>query len=294
MAGAWVAITGPVGLLVIGIAAAVAALWFLVTNFETVMNFIKGILSVFVAGDFIGGIGVDEDHPIVGFLFGIRNGLIDFAEWISQFIPHMVELIGDGFLLLTNPFALWQKIWRTNFLGIRTMLTDFTKNIVETLKGLAGQIGTILGALPKVMGTIAINIMTGLITGIKSKLAEWLNTLRNMVTATVSMVRNAFQIRSPSKVMAKLGEQVGAGFNVGLENMGGFGVNVPQINGANASSPSLAVGGAGAGGASGSAGNIFIEKAVFELPQGTTDAMIKDISRKLGKLAKKSGAQAIK
>ena len=311
MAGAWAVILGPIGLIAVAVGIAIAALWLLANNWREIVTTLWMAFQLLPIALEATGAAISAVMKWLAnlMLLPLRVIWLSIQAFIQQlqFSGSLTLAIGSafsaGFKAIAEAFGIPKEaIWKAQvaiskfftWLDSGAALKSIKNFGAALVSGFVVIVKSIIGAfqqLPSALMSIGSAIMQGLINGVKSMITTFVNIIKGMVNGVVSTVRNGFQIRSPSKVMAKLGEQVGAGFNVGLENMGGFGVNVPQINGANASSPSLAVGGAGA---SGGAGNIFIEKAVFELPQGTSDDMIKDISRKLGKLAKKRGAQAIK
>jgi hypothetical protein len=86
-----------------------------------------------------------------------------------------------------------------------------------------------------------------------------------------------------------IGEQMVGGLHKGVQNMGGIGVNVPQVSGSR-SMPSL--GFAGANGRGGNGGNTY--QNTFVLPEGTTRQQAREINRLMAEESKRRGARATK
>lgn len=147
--------------------------------------------------------------------------------------------------------------------------------LFQALKGFGGM------ALNAVKGFLAAakelgqNIMRGLIEGINDNVKKLVDAAKDMARRAARAVRDAFKIRSPSKVMAEIGGQVVDGFNEGIANGGGIGVNVPTMQ-----TVSSAVGGGG--------GNVYIN--TINVPPGTTREQINIISREIARRARRRGA----
>jgi TP901 family phage tail tape measure protein len=169
-------------------------------------------------------------------------------------------------------------VWRKNFSMMGTIAENAATKIIRFLT----ELNTSGFGAMKEVGT---NIIKGLIDGIKSMMKKLISTVIDVAKRATNAVRNAFSIRSPSEVMAKLGEQVVQGFNKGVEGMGGLGVNVPQING-QSTSGSSPLGGASISGGAG--GGVFINQLI--VPPGTTREQIDIIMTEIGKRANRRGS----
>jgi len=151
-------------------------------------------------------------------------------------------------------------------------------SILERVQNLGMEIGhVLLDALRLVapgfykMGQA---IMEGLVGGIKSQIGNLVAAATDAASNAADAVRRAFRIRSPSRVMMEIGEQVVAGFNEGVASMGGIGVNTPQVR-----SMAASVGG----------GNVTI--GAIHVPPGTSREQIEYISREIAKRARQRGAR---
>jgi len=125
--------------------------------------------------------------------------------------------------------------------------------------------------------------MDGLIQGVLSKVGELFSLFGNLVRELTNGIEKALGIQSPSKVMAKLGEQVVAGFHEGINSMGGIGVTVPALAGSSSSSTGATIGG-------GIGGGVYINN--LNVPPGTSREQVDEIMRQIGKRALRNGAKS--
>lgn len=60
---------------------AVDAAWaWIKDSTQKAVDFIQGLLSILFSGDFVGGMGLEEDHPFINFLFTVRETVIQVVE----------------------------------------------------------------------------------------------------------------------------------------------------------------------------------------------------------------------
>jgi TP901 family phage tail tape measure protein len=141
-------------------------------------------------------------------------------------------------------------------------------------------------------------IMNGLANGLGEGGKRVLDTITNIIKAGADAVKNFFGIRSPSKLMQKVGASVSEGFQVGIEAQGGLNAVVPQINGSsstvvprvsgfeNRSMPTFSAVGAGAGGIS-----LNMENVTLNLPKGSTKKQADALFTELAKRATRRGGK---
>jgi hypothetical protein len=153
-------------------------------------------------------------------------------------------------------------------------LHDKIKSFSENFKG--------FGEIFKNVGKL---IVKGLIDGIGSQISALVNKVKEMASKASNSVKNAFGIRSPSKLMMKYGEQVVQGFNQGIQTMGGIGVQVPALAPASASaSRPMATGATGAG-----SGGALVHIENLTVPPGTTQEQVRFLMQAMGKEVKRQG-----
>ncbi len=88
----------------------------------------------------------------------------------------------------------------------------------EGLKGLPAAIVEAFRELPATMTTIGSDIIAGLWQGIQNKWEEVKSGVTNIASGIKDKFVNFFQIKSPSRVMMGVGQDITAGLAVGMEN----------------------------------------------------------------------------
>lgn len=253
---------------IIGILATVAAIGPLLSMLGTLISLfsmLAGAMPV-VAGAFTAFLALGA--PVIALIAAIiAAGVLLIANWneIGTTLSQLGALVAQG----------WQGIFKS----IGTTLNQLGQLIWIGLSK--------LGEAAKGIGVAIVQgIWKGMVDGFK-KMIAWILAKINEITQGI---RNALGIKSPSAVMAKIGEQVVAGFNEGIASMGGVGVNVPSVGGAMQSrQPSLGLAGGGAGVAG---GNVF--QNTFVLPEGTTRQQAAEIMRFMGRESERRGARKIR
>jgi len=264
VAAAITAALGPIGWVI----AALAALYIAYqTNFLGIKDIVDGFISFMTgAWNALTGSGEwDIDNPIFQFFTSLREIIV--TAWNA--ITNPIEAIKQAlYILLTGQWIEGSVISEGGFvmewlLNIRNLITNFVPTMMK----------------------LGFNLMKGLITGINGiNLSKFFTDL---MKSAMNAIKSALGIKSPSKVMAKIGQNVVEGFNRGVESLGGLGVNTPTVNGvsANSSNPTLgmATAGAGIGGMGG--GNVYIQN--INVPVGTSQEQIRHIMQEIGKEIKK-------
>lgn len=175
-----------------------------------------------------------------------------------------------------------QRTWGQNFQNMGTLFDRLRERMVQFAARAIPQLIEAFRNIVPALQELGTNIMQGLINGIRSKIAEFIDMIRNTAEGAVNAIRNAFQISSPSKVMEGMGQNIIAGWEQGI----GGGLQIPTPSTTSGRVPSV-----GSGGISGGAmafGDVYIT-----VPEGTTSEQADAIIRELGKRAKKRGASAL-
>ena len=71
---------------------------------------------------------------------------------------------------------------------------------------------------PDIFKTLGNNVTTGLLSGIENKFPELLSKLTSLISKIPNLFARILAIKSPSRVMAELGEYTMEGFGVGMED----------------------------------------------------------------------------
>lgn len=262
----FMALPEPLKQIIIVFAALLAALGPVLIIFGQIAGAISTIIAIWPA--LVAGFGM------------VAGAIATILSPLGLLIAGVVLL---GTAITQNWFGLRDGI--VSFFG---MLVTGLSKVGDTFKAIGGMIlqgwKNIFHAITQMGAGLAQGLWDAMVAGFKRLVVWILSNINNIIT----QIRKAFGIASPSKVMAKIGEQVVAGFHKGIESMGGIGVNVPQAGGGMQSrQPALAVAGGGAGGGS---GNVYIN--TINVPAGTSQEQVKHIMKEIGKEAKRKGARS--
>lgn len=171
-----------------------------------------------VTEDLIPGI-VDKAKEVGGKLVeGIKNGINDgwdaFISWVEDKLDGLPG-VAKKILGIESPSTVFKGFGENILAGL--------KNGLANLAGLTLQMGIVLavitgaGMLMNAAAQMAgANIVSGLIWGMQSQAYALYMYAYNLATQIATIIRNALQIFSPSRVMADLGAQIPAGLALGM------------------------------------------------------------------------------
>jgi len=196
--------------------------WELIKNnvievWNSVVEFIKSIPARFMAG--LAALGA----------LAVRIG-----EWVNQAKTAVVNKFNDMVAWVKGvPGMWWAGIQDLANLAIRFggWVTD-TKNavvtkfneIVDWIKGIPGRVIAALANIGNDLVESGKNMMQGFINGITSKAAAVTSAVTNAVKGAVSGANNYLEVRSPSRLMKRMGGYVSEGLALGISD-GAFGVS---------------------------------------------------------------------
>jgi TP901 family phage tail tape measure protein len=210
-------------------------------------------------------------------------------QWLEMKI---INFVGGALRLLihgdfTGRMGVNEDSWIVKYLmsiheGAKRLF-DMIANVISA-EGIKGKIDALKSELIKlsrdIMVTIGKSMTDGLIAGVNARAAQFVEALHRLAKDAQNAVRNAFRIRSPSKVMMKMGEQVTEGFRRGVDGGGGIGVGVPNAPAMmKAVQPVMANG-----------GGVNINIGTLSVPPGTTDEQVEVLLREIGKRIRRRGA----
>ena len=248
----WITITVGLttGLIVVvgGLALALAGLTVIATTFGiSILPLILIIGGIVIAIGLLvlAGLWLWKNWEMISNL--IKDKLDEFKNKYSEIFSIIEAVIKFFVLLIKVQFAIIVGIFKIAFdlvIGIVKMAFEFIKlRIKNALDLITGIIrfwvkifqGDFRGAFEEVLNTgkkimsnfvdmfkgwydIGSNIVKGIWDGIKSK-AGWIGEqISNFAKEMQNKFKNIFQIKSPSRVMAEIGENITAGLAVGMEN----------------------------------------------------------------------------
>lgn len=121
---------------------------------------------------------------------------------IPQIIPPLIKAVG----------SLMSAVPRT----IGTWLSKIANKMGEVIQGAVNKIGEFVGSI----GKAAKNLMKGLWEGILKAKDTVVNKIKEVCEGALNAVKNFFGIKSPSRVMAQMGNYLMEGFENGIANAG--------------------------------------------------------------------------
>jgi len=179
-------------------------------------------------------------NAIKDFFSTLWNGIKSvFSTVISAIISFVIERWNN---LKTNTSNIFNAV-KTTISNIWNNVKTTVSNTVESIKNVVrDKFEALKGAVSEKMqaakgkiveiwnqaksfltginlASIGKDIIQGLINGIKSKLGAIKNAMKDAADAITGKVKSLLQIKSPSRVLMKLGNHVGEGLAIGIEKM---------------------------------------------------------------------------
>lgn len=107
--------------------------------------------------------------------------------------------------------------WMKEFTGA---ISKGWENVKKEVTEAWGRIETWFNTLPQVLNTIGVNIMLGLIEGIKAQADAVFQVISGVVTNAIDGVKKILNIHSPSKEFEEIGSLTMEGMKIGIEKTG--------------------------------------------------------------------------
>lgn len=179
----------------------------IVGGLAAIIGPVVAALGLMVAG--IAAIGVPVAAAIVG-IAALTTAIVAFWpeiqaawEWVKKITAAFIELHTQALAMVIQKFG-----------ELRTA-------IIEALTGLGEQILATFRALPGQMIQIGGDIINGLWQGIKNKWEELKGGVAEIAAGIKDTFTGFFDINSPSRVMAEIGQFIMQGLGNGMESMRG-------------------------------------------------------------------------
>lgn len=147
-------------------------------------------------------------NTVFGFVKGIFNAVLGFVRWAWNGIKGAII---DPVAAAVR--AVWDKI-----MGIKNAVVDGVNSAWNWLKD---KVGDFLNA--------GKNLIDGLVNGIKNAKDAVVNKVKEICSGALDAVKNFFGIKSPSRVMATMGDYLMQGFTNGIDRAGGAVVSAAEM-----------------------------------------------------------------
>ena len=132
--------------------------------------------------------------------------------FFSKGIGNALSAVGGFFLNLWNGF-------KTAMSNVASAVATGVGNVVDWFKSLPGRILDTISGLAGQLFQAGINVIKGLLNGLKNAAGAVIDFFKNLIKNAVSSVYSALGIGSPSKVFHQIGLWVGEGMINGLKEI---------------------------------------------------------------------------
>lgn len=194
---------------------------------------IWGFINVWIVGKMVGGVkaaltGIKATFTNIwnGIKTFLNNVWRNMTSGVSSSLSGLASRISS---VLSSIRSAWNAMWNAigNFLrgawsNITSAVSSGVQSVLGFFRALPGQILGFLSRLPSQLLGIGKNMIQGLINGIKNMAGAVGGAISNVVSGAVDKAKSFLGIHSPSRLFRdEIGEQVGAGWAIGIERSGG-------------------------------------------------------------------------
>lgn len=255
-------LANPITWIVIGIGLLVAAIVWLVMNWDTAVAWITEVWTGFMGwiGEVIDGFvswwnevwagfgswitSVWEGFigwitgiwsGFVGWLTGVGDGIASWWNGLWAGIGAWIQSVWEGFIGFVRGifqgYVSWVMSvasgfvngWNSTWARVGQIIQDVWNNVVSFFQGIPGAINGLLAGAGQWLYNIGRDIIQGLWNGLKSIWSSVSAWFENTFGGIVDTVAGIFGIHSPSRVFRDFGINIGQGFIQGL------GFMTPQV-----------------------------------------------------------------
>jgi hypothetical protein len=123
----------------------------------------------------------------------------------------------DTYNALTGAVSLWGKAMILPFTLVKMAVEGFGRSLERVFDRGAGRAGAFRDMWRSInLGQIASDLIAGLVAGIVRGTAFVVSAVEALASATTGALRDALDIKSPSRVFARLGREIPRGLAVGV------------------------------------------------------------------------------
>jgi tape measure domain-containing protein len=203
--------------------------------------FLRNIIADWLAGKLSDSGDEEGKKTGEGISLGVSDGLVNpmsNAEVLKGIGEFFDGLWGDitgafGIVAATSPAVKMISIGEDIVKGIMQGISDFVLSIIGPNGAIATEMNKIINAIKSVFGfsgdksrskqqsplySIGQSIIQGLIDGFNSMIQPFKNAWNALVDLLPDTLRDKLHMRSPSKLMIEMGQDVVKGFVIGLED----------------------------------------------------------------------------
>lgn len=199
----------------------------IVAFFTPIVQFIAGIITTYfnIMFTIISTIW----NAVAGVFTTVWNAIVEFLTPVINGIAAVISTVFNAVAGTVNYV----------FNLIKTYIINPISTVVNYVGNTIGQIATFIGnAVTNAYNTVAgwvskftqagKNIIDGIVNGIKNGAGAVVDFIKNVCSNALNAVKSFFGIKSPSKVMAQMGNYLMEGFGKGIEQEGDVAVKAAQ------------------------------------------------------------------
>ena len=198
----------------LGAAAVIGGIYLAWQNWDKIKPYITAVRDAVV------GFWNDSVKPIFDQVMEKVRAVADFfGDYFGDQIKNTVRLVSS---LMRGDFqGAWdaaQSIVSRHIQAIVGVIGDLPQRAIGFFVQLHVDIVNWGAGMLRTMASIGVDMLRGLIEGIKSRASAVYDTLVGTVQESVARVKNFLGIASPSRLFMEIGQNVGEGFAVGLRD----------------------------------------------------------------------------
>lgn len=251
-------LANPITWIVLGIGALVAAIVWLIMNWDTAVawisevwggfiGWITGVIEGFVGwwngiwsavGQWISDVWSGFTSWIsgvwsgfVGWLMGIVNGIVGWWNGLWSGIGNFIQSVWSGFIAfirgILQGYVSWVmgilngfvSFWSGLWNNVSNAAKDIWNGLIGWFRGIPGMIKGVFDGAVSWLFDIGKNIVQGLWNGLKSIWTSVSSWFEDTFGGIVDVVAGIFGIASPSRVFREFGVFIGQGLIDGLDQM---------------------------------------------------------------------------
>lgn len=141
-----------------------------------------------------------------------------FVGMLGLLDTKTLESIGQAFAVIAKVLGA------ATFVAV-SFFAVMTKSILKTVETI-NAVFQVIASMPEKMVELGKGIVDGLIGGVNTGIEKLGEAAGKVAGTFIGAIKDKFQIRSPSRVMMGLGEQIGDGFAMGIDS------SMPDVGGA--------------------------------------------------------------
>lgn len=251
-------LANPITWIVLGIGLLVAAIVWLIMNWDTAVAWISevwggfitwigGVIDGFVSwwnsvwsgfASWIGEVWVGFTtwisnvwNGFIGWLMGIVNGIVSWWNGVWSAVGAFISSVWQSFVntitAIWNGYVSWIMSvvngfvsgWNSTWSRVGQIISDVWNNIVSFFQGIPGSINALLAGAGEWLYNIGRDIINGLWKGLKSIWTSVESWFNDTFGGIIDTVAGLFGIASPSRVFREFGVFIGEGLIDGLDKM---------------------------------------------------------------------------